>query len=262
MKNLFSSRQNYTSMRLQGKPPQQHLADNCSVSDGKTKNDKNECSHNLMSVTHKASDHHLHHEEQWWDAITQHWLYQLLTVDLEKYAIICSNAYILPTPGSTCAKLGHLKNLGSEGRHLMGIGWLGKKYRGSRKRTYPRARSAITSWFNSGQWETISISHLLYLIHRVHTLCHNSWNSSSSTDFLPLLFQARHLPTLLLCCWASTAESSSGIPGIPTRNIWSPVLWETCDSSAMCTLCVFSIWANSALAMWSARSENAAPRAS
>jgi hypothetical protein len=133
---------------------------------------------------------------------------------------------------------------------------------GSRKRTYPHAHSAITSCFNSRQWEIISINHILYLNHRVHTLCHNSWNSSSSTNFLPLLFQARHLPTLLLCCWTSTKESSNGIHGIPTRNIWSLVLWETCDPSTMCTVCVFSIWANSALAMWSAQSENVAPRAS
>jgi hypothetical protein len=49
---------------IAGKSPQQHLADNCSASDGKTKNDKKECSHNLMSVTHKVSNHHLHHEEQ------------------------------------------------------------------------------------------------------------------------------------------------------------------------------------------------------
>lgn len=79
----------------------------------------------LHNNTSEVSNHHLHHEEQWWDSNTQHWHYQLLTVDLEKYAIICSNTYILATPGSTCAKLGHFKNLGSEGRHLMGIGWFG-----------------------------------------------------------------------------------------------------------------------------------------
>jgi hypothetical protein len=41
------------------------------------------CSHKLASVTHKVSDHQLHHEWWWLAAITPHWLHQLMTVNVD-----------------------------------------------------------------------------------------------------------------------------------------------------------------------------------
>jgi hypothetical protein len=51
-----------------------------SSSKTKTNRNKNEYGHDLMSATHKISDHHLHHEEKWQAAMTSHWLHQLLMV--------------------------------------------------------------------------------------------------------------------------------------------------------------------------------------
>jgi hypothetical protein len=45
---------------------------------------KNKCSHELMSVTHKVSDHQLHREWKSLAASTSHWLHQLLTVCVYK----------------------------------------------------------------------------------------------------------------------------------------------------------------------------------
>ncbi len=42
----------------------------------------NECSHNLMSVAHKMLDDQIHHEQQWWAAMTAHLLHQLLMMDV------------------------------------------------------------------------------------------------------------------------------------------------------------------------------------
>jgi hypothetical protein len=35
----------------------------------------NECSHNIMRVTHKVSGHHFHQEQQWQAAMITHWLH-------------------------------------------------------------------------------------------------------------------------------------------------------------------------------------------
>ncbi len=53
---------------------------------------KNECSQNLGSVTHKVSDTLLHHEWQWVAAITP--TASVLTVDVDTYVIvICSKRW-------------------------------------------------------------------------------------------------------------------------------------------------------------------------
>ncbi len=49
----------------------------------------NKCSHNLMRVTHKVSDHHLHHKKQWWTALTTHWPLQHLKMGVDKSRKIC-----------------------------------------------------------------------------------------------------------------------------------------------------------------------------
>jgi len=41
-----------------------------------------------MRVTHKVTDHHLHHKQQWRAAMTTHWVHQLPTVDVDKHIII------------------------------------------------------------------------------------------------------------------------------------------------------------------------------
>jgi hypothetical protein len=52
----------------------------------------NECSHILMRVTRKVSDHHLHHEQQWQAATTTHWYHHLPTVGADKNMIINWNS--------------------------------------------------------------------------------------------------------------------------------------------------------------------------
>ncbi len=52
-----------------------------------------ECSHNFVSATHEVPDHHLLHEQQWWAAMTPHWLDQLLTVGVDKYTKLWANHY-------------------------------------------------------------------------------------------------------------------------------------------------------------------------
>ncbi len=56
----------------------QHLEGNMTIS-----------SHNLMRVTHKMSDQHLHHEQQQQADMTSHWLHQLLTLGVDRNIIIC-----------------------------------------------------------------------------------------------------------------------------------------------------------------------------
>jgi hypothetical protein len=52
-----------------------------------------ECSHNIMSVTHKASDHHLQCEQQCLAAMTPSAssALQLPMADVDKHIIICPN---------------------------------------------------------------------------------------------------------------------------------------------------------------------------
>ncbi len=47
-------------------------------------------SHNLLSVTYKVSDHHLHHEQQGWAAMTPHWLHQPQMMGVNEYKRIHS----------------------------------------------------------------------------------------------------------------------------------------------------------------------------
>jgi hypothetical protein len=44
---------------------------------------------NLMRVTHKMSDQHLHHEQQQQAAMTSHWLHQLLMLGVDRNITIC-----------------------------------------------------------------------------------------------------------------------------------------------------------------------------
>jgi len=53
----------------------------------------NECSHNLMRVAHKVTDHHLHHKRQWWAAMTTHRVHQLPTMGVDKHIIICPKSW-------------------------------------------------------------------------------------------------------------------------------------------------------------------------
>jgi hypothetical protein len=43
----------------------------------------------LVSVTHKASDYHLHHEWQWLAVITSHWFHQLLPMGGDSFTVQC-----------------------------------------------------------------------------------------------------------------------------------------------------------------------------
>jgi hypothetical protein len=47
-------------------------------------------SHNVLSVTSKVSDHHLHHEQQGWAAMTPRWLHQPQMMGVNEYKRIYS----------------------------------------------------------------------------------------------------------------------------------------------------------------------------
>ncbi len=63
-----------------------NIEDKCCISSRKAKTTatRMSCSHNLMSVTHKESDHHPDPEQWWLAAITPLWHYQLLMVHIDK----------------------------------------------------------------------------------------------------------------------------------------------------------------------------------
>lgn len=56
----------------------------------------------MWTAGHSVSDCCLHHEQQWLAAaMTSHWVHQLLTVDIDKYIIICPQIRQILTQTST-----------------------------------------------------------------------------------------------------------------------------------------------------------------
>jgi hypothetical protein len=65
------------------KTPQKHFEGSCCVNSGQTKQaPQNECSHNLVSIIHRVSDHHLHHDIL--AGITPYWFDHFLMVGVDK----------------------------------------------------------------------------------------------------------------------------------------------------------------------------------
>jgi hypothetical protein len=81
-------------MRLEVKLTITLVCPQCQFQPNQNKHNKNEWAHNLVCVTHKVSDHHLHHGWQWLAAITPHWTHKLSTVGVDKLMAFSGNNYM------------------------------------------------------------------------------------------------------------------------------------------------------------------------